>query len=102
MRSSLTCAATAFAVQEAGQVPPGNNKDNDTWTPKRPQKGEIKLTPGKGVQDLNCSITDLIGQVVKANKVALQGPCSSASAPPPLLKPIGIRKGTSYNCNHMA
>jgi len=50
-------------------VPPGNNKDNDTWTPKRPQKVDIKLTPGKGIEDLNCSITDLIDQVVKSNKV---------------------------------
>jgi len=57
------------AVQETGKVPPGNNKDNDTWTPKRPQKGEIKLTPGKGIEDLNCTITDLIEQVVKSNKV---------------------------------
>lgn len=60
------------AVQGTGQVPPGNNKDNDTWTPKRPLKGEIKLTPGKGINDLNCSITDLIGQVVKSNKVTHQ------------------------------
>merc|ERR1712130_651420 len=43
------------AVQETGKVPPGNNKDNDTWTPKRPQKGEIKLTPGKGIEDLKCT-----------------------------------------------
>lgn len=64
-----TC--TLCAVQEAGKVPPGNQKDNDTWTPKRQQKGEIKLTPGKGLQDLSCSVTDLIGQVVKANKVGL-------------------------------
>ena len=52
-------------------MPPGNNKDNDTWTPKRPQKPEIKLTPGKGAQDLTCSMTDLIQQVVTSNKVRL-------------------------------
>lgn len=57
------------AVEETGKVPPGNNRDNDTWTPKRPLKGEIKLTPGKGIQDLNCSIETLIEQVVKSNKV---------------------------------
>ena len=50
-------------------MPPGNDRDNNTWTPKRPQKGELKLTPGKGVQDLTCSITDLIDQVVKSSKV---------------------------------
>ena len=55
-------------------MPPGNQKDNDTWTPKRQQKGEIKLTPGKGLQDLSCSVTDLIGQVVKANKVGMCSP----------------------------
>ena len=51
-------------------MPPGNDRDNNTWTPKRPQKGELKLTPGKGVQDLTCSITDLIDQVVKSSKVS--------------------------------
>ena len=50
-------------------MPPGNDRDNNTWTPKRPQKGELKLTPGKGVQDLTCSVTDLIDQVVKSSKV---------------------------------
>lgn len=57
-------------------MPPGNNKDNDTWTPKRAQKGEIKLTPGKGLQDLNCSVTDLVEQVVKGNKVGRSFPIS--------------------------
>ena len=67
------------AVQETGQVPPGNQRDNDTWTVKRVQKGEIKLTPGKGVQDLSCSVTDLIEQVVKGNKVALPPSCMTTA-----------------------
>ena len=43
---------------------------NKQWTAKRVQsRPEIKLTPGKGVQDLTCSVTDLVDQVVKTTKV---------------------------------
>lgn len=58
-----------LAVAETGKIPPGNSKDNDTWAQKHRAKPEVKLTPGKGTQDLTCSITDLIDQVVKSNKV---------------------------------
>lgn len=57
-------------VTENGEVPPGNAKGNTTWAIRRSAaKPEIKLTPGKGVQDLTCSIEDLVDQVVKSNKV---------------------------------
>ena len=32
-------------------------------------KAEIRLTPGKGVQDLTCTVEELVDQVVKACKV---------------------------------
>lgn len=35
----------------------------------RAAKPEIRLTPGKGVQDLTCSVEDLVDQVVKTCKV---------------------------------
>lgn len=39
--------------------------------PCRPRaaKPEIRLTPGKGLDDLTCSVEDLIDQVVKTCKV---------------------------------
>ena len=60
------------AVNETGGVPPGNAKGNTTWSIKRSApKPELKLTPGKGLQDLTCSVEDLVDQVVKTNKVLL-------------------------------
>eukprot|EP00891_Asterochloris_glomerata_P006314 jgi/Astpho2/6314/Aster-08147 len=57
------------AVQETGTIPPGNAKGNKQWTAKRVQsRPEIKLTPGKGVQDLTCSVTDLVDQVIRSTK----------------------------------
>ena len=32
-------------------------------------KPELKLTPGKGIEDLTCSVEDLLDSVVKSNKV---------------------------------
>ena len=44
---------------------------NKQWTAKRVQsRPEIKLTPGKGVQDLTCSVTDLVDQVIRSTKVS--------------------------------
>lgn len=58
------------AVTANGEVPPGNAKGNTTWAIRRSAaKPEIKLTPGKGVQDLTCSIEALVDQVIKDNKV---------------------------------
>lgn len=55
------------AVELSGQVPPGNVAGNTRWTARR-AKPEIRLTPGKGLADLNCSVEDLIDGVVKSNK----------------------------------
>ena len=47
-------------------------KGNTTWSIRRSApKPELKLTPGKGLQDLTCSVEDLVDQVVKTNKVPL-------------------------------
>ena len=59
------------AVEETGNIPPGNVPGETMWTQRkrRMAKPEIKLTPGKGIEDLTCSIDDLIDQVVKTNRV---------------------------------
>jgi hypothetical protein len=58
------------AVAESGEIPPGNEKGNTAWSLRRaPAKPEIRLTPGKGVEDLTCSVEDLVDQVVKSSKV---------------------------------
>ncbi|PSC76690.1 Monothiol glutaredoxin-chloroplastic [Micractinium conductrix] len=59
------------AVAETGAIPPGNAPGQTLWQQRRARasKPEIKLTPGKGVQDLTCSLEDLIDQVVKNCKV---------------------------------
>jgi hypothetical protein len=42
-------------------------------------KAEIRLTPGKGVQDLTCTVEELVDQVVKACKVGGRwGGCNAA------------------------
>lgn len=58
-------------VTETGEIPPGNRSGNTTWKPKRAarRKPEIRLTPGKGIEDLTVSIEELIDQVVKSCKV---------------------------------
>ncbi|KAK9820835.1 hypothetical protein WJX81_001306 [Elliptochloris bilobata] len=70
-RDNLTAAWKAWveqAVDESGQVPPGNAAGNTQWTARR-ARPEIRLTPGKGLADLKCSVEDLIDGVVKSNKV---------------------------------
>lgn len=59
------------AVADCGSIPPGNVQGEDKWKPKKPKrvKQELKLTPGKGIEDLLCSIEDLVKQVVTAEKV---------------------------------
>ena len=71
-KEELTDAWRAWiesAVEVAGDIPPGNKPGATDWTSRkrRVAKQEIKLTPGKGVDDLTCSIGDLIDQVVKTN-----------------------------------
>lgn len=64
-----------IAVEETGAVPPGNAPGaNQGWVRKGARvKPEIKLTPGKGLEDLTCSIEDLLDGVVKSNKVQQPG-----------------------------
>lgn len=72
MISVLRVCLPVSAVTDNGEVPPGNEKGNKVWAIQRSvAKPEIKLTPGKGLQDLTCSIEDLVGEVVKGNKVRL-------------------------------
>ncbi len=62
--------ASAFhTVETTGAVPPGNVQGITTWTAKRRPKPELRLTPGKGIEDLTCSVEDLIDQVVKSTRV---------------------------------
>ena len=58
-------------MEETGSIPPGNAPGaNQGWVRKAPRaKPELKLTPGKGLEDLTCSVEDLLDGVVKSNKV---------------------------------
>jgi Grx4 family monothiol glutaredoxin len=66
-KTRFSCAA----VTETGSIPPGNAPGEKSWQQRRPRaaKPEIKLTPGKGLQDLTCSVEDLIDGVVKTCRV---------------------------------
>ncbi|KAI3437590.1 hypothetical protein D9Q98_000043 [Chlorella vulgaris] len=59
------------AVAELGAIPPGNAPGETSWQQRRPRaaKAEVRLTPGKGVQDLTCTMEELLDQVVKGCKV---------------------------------
>lgn len=59
-------------VAETGTIPPGNMPGERKWAAKKSQqqaKPEIRLTPGKGLDDVSCSLDELITQVVTTNKV---------------------------------
>ena len=64
---------TSCAVESTGSIPPGNAPGEKKWQQRRPRvaKAEIRLTPGKGVEDLTCSVEDLIDQVVKSCQVVV-------------------------------
>ena len=68
---SLSIQEIVAAVEETGAVPPGNAPGaNQGWVRKGARvKPEIKLTPGKGLEDLTCSVEELLDGVVKSNKV---------------------------------
>ena len=55
------------AVENTGAIPPGNAPGEKKWQQRKvcASKPEIRLTPGKGIEDLTCSVEDLIDQVVK-------------------------------------
>mmetsp|Transcript_15081 Transcript_15081/g.22816 ORF Transcript_15081/g.22816 Transcript_15081/m.22816 type:complete len:328 (+) Transcript_15081:2485-3468(+) len=58
------------SIEILGSVPDGNMKGNKEWTIKKaPSKPELKLTPGKGLEDLNVDMTSLLKTVVKDHKV---------------------------------
>lgn len=57
-------------MEQAGDVPPGNAPGEKKWTTRRKAaKPDIKLTAGKGIQDVTVPISDLIDMVVKSNRV---------------------------------
>merc|ERR1711977_34070 len=58
-------------VEETGDVPAGNQRGEQTWLLRKsaPAKEDIKLTPGKGSEDLLVPIENLIDSLVKSKKV---------------------------------
>ena len=59
-------------VDEQGNIPPGNaGPEKEKWQGKAKPKGkpEIKLTAGKGADDLTCNIKDLVDMVVKNERI---------------------------------
>ena len=72
-------------MEELGTPPPGNASGNTQWSSRRQAaKPEVRLTPGKGAQDVTCPMADLIQQVVSTNKVCrvLRRPDSRPSCVP--------------------
>ena len=63
----------AVQVNETGKIPPGNGdaEEKPLWQTRRKPvaKPEIKLTAGKGIEDVTVKMTELIGMVVKSEKV---------------------------------
>ena len=76
-REQLTDAGRSWVqqvVDASGAPPPGNLPDQQaTWAPKAsrapPPPPEIKLTPGKGIEDLTVPVEALIAQVVADHHV---------------------------------
>lgn len=58
-------------VAETGNIPAGNKQGEGQWKlrSKAPEKEDLKLTPGKGQEDLKMSLEDLIDSLVKSRKV---------------------------------
>ncbi|GAB5371340.1 hypothetical protein AAMO2058_001571300 [Amorphochlora amoebiformis] len=58
------------SIELLGGIPDGNAKGNKVWAVKRTlNKPELKLTPGKGIEDLSVPIKSLLQQVVAEHKV---------------------------------
>ena len=53
------------------RLPPGNTTEKEQWQRARvaKPKPEIKLTSGKGLEDLTCTVEELLDHVVKTSKV---------------------------------
>lgn len=60
-------------VDATGAIPSGNapGPEKEKWQPTRrvPVKQEIRLTSGKGAEDLTCDIKDLVDMVVKNERI---------------------------------
>ena len=58
-------------VEETGEIPVGNKQGEGQWLlrDKGPAKEDIKLTPGKGEEDLSMSLEQLIDSLVKTKRV---------------------------------
>jgi Grx4 family monothiol glutaredoxin len=58
-------------VAETGEIPVGNKQGEGQWLlrDKAPAKEDIKLTPGKGEEDLSMSLEQLIDSLVKTKRV---------------------------------
>mmetsp|Transcript_27629 Transcript_27629/g.48813 ORF Transcript_27629/g.48813 Transcript_27629/m.48813 type:complete len:184 (+) Transcript_27629:1-552(+) len=58
------------AIEVLGGIPDGNMKGNKDWAVKKVAvKPELKVTAGKGLEDLSVSLTDLLTQIVSTYKV---------------------------------
>lgn len=85
-----------------GTVPPGNVKGEKAWTARRAvKKPEVRLTPGKGIQDLSVPLEDVIQQVVDQNRVRSPTPPPSR-APPPPPRTLPARRASSLHTCGMA
>lgn len=66
------CHAPAIAMCPAQLSPPVSAPPQRRRPPSRP---DIRLTPGKGLQDLTCTVEELIDQVVKTCKARQFSSC---------------------------
>jgi len=57
------------AIEESGSVPDGNMKGNTKWLPKKGGKPELKVTGGKGLDDLNIPLKDILNKIVAEHKI---------------------------------
>lgn len=59
------------AVEATGEVPPGNAPGEKKWQQRarKAARPELRLTSGKGLADLTCTLEFLVDQVVKQNRV---------------------------------
>jgi len=57
-------------INREGDIPSGNKPGQGKWSLKRtPPKSDLKLTPGKGIEDLTIPLEKLIDGLVKSTKV---------------------------------
>jgi hypothetical protein len=68
-------ACRPHAVEATGEVPPGNAPGEKKWQQRarKAARPELRLTSGKGLADLTCTLDFLVDQVVKQNRVRCRG-----------------------------